>query len=134
MDFGHDGLELSGPLHAQKVAFVFDVGHGDSELRSVVVVVGLHALVVEVVGGAGGVASKFAEVGGVALVLLLSQAEIVVAADAAALVFAEEDGPLVLPDHLVVLAEAALVPLEVDERMPLLLQRHVDGHFALLLV
>jgi len=72
-------------------------------------------VVVELVDGTGCITSEFAQVRGVVLVHLLGEADVVVAADAAALVFAEEDGPLVLPDGLVVLAEPTLVPLEVHE-------------------
>ena len=88
--------------------------------------VGREAPVVELVGGAGGVASQFAQVGWVALVHFLGQAEVVVAADAPSLVLAEENRTLVLPQRLVVLAQPALAPLEVHERLLPRLQRPVD--------
>lgn len=86
------------------------------------------------VDGACRVSSQFAEIGGVVLVHFLGEADVVVAADAASLVLAKEDGPLVFPHHLVELAESALVALEVDEGVLSLLQRSVDGHPPFVLV
>lgn len=45
----HDCLQLPGTLHAQEIALIFDIRHGDPEFRTIDVVAGLLAVVVELV-------------------------------------------------------------------------------------
>lgn len=92
------------------------------------------AVVVELVDGSRCVSSEFSEIGGVVLVHLLGEADVVVAANAAALVLAEEYGPLVLADGLVVLAEPTGVSFEEDEGVSSFGEGSVDGPPAFFLV
>jgi hypothetical protein len=80
--------------------------HSDSELGAVIVVVGLETVIVELVDRASRISTQFAKIGRVVLIHFLGKADVIIAANAAALVLAEQDRPLVLADHLVVLAEA----------------------------
>lgn len=102
----HDCLQLPRTLHAQEVALVLDVGHGDPEFGAIDVVAGLLAVVVELVDRPCSIAPQLAQVGGVVLVHLLGETDVVVASNASTLILAEEDGPLVFAHGLVVLAEA----------------------------
>lgn len=131
---GNHCSQFPRTLHAQKVALVFYVGHRHSELGSVHLIVRLHSVIVKLINRSCCISSQFAQVGRVVLVHFLGEAYVVVAANAASLVLAEEDRALVFAHYLVELAESALVALEVNKRVLSLLQRSVDGHSPLVLV
>lgn len=53
-------FDFPGAIHAHKIVFVLDGGHGDSPVGAVHLVFGLNSVIVQVVNGACGVASEFA--------------------------------------------------------------------------
>lgn len=134
MYFGDNCPQFSRTLHAEEVAFVFDIPHAHSKLGTIVVVVGLEAEIVELVDGTSRITPQFPQIGRVILIHFLCETYVVVATDTASLVLAKENWPLVLPDSLVVFTESARVPLEVDERVLVGLKRGVNCSSSFLFV
>lgn len=91
-------------------------------------------MVVELIDRSSSVSPEFAKIRRVIFVHLFSKADVVVAADAAALVFAEKNGPVIFADGLVILAESACVSLEKHKGVLSLVERRVYCSFSFCLI
>lgn len=56
---GSGDLDLPGSIHAHEIALVLNGSHSNPPIRAIDLILGLNAIIIQVVGRAGSVASEF---------------------------------------------------------------------------